>query len=185
MTRKRRRRTHDLSLRHQHEHQVIARLMLLGWTINRIARQLHRTPRAIRYTIATPVFRSRFDELQREFFAGLDRRTTHLLQVAILTLQRMLRHPDWRARATAIDHVLHLHGRYVDSIDLRGRVQHAHAHTHEPSLVRFGELPVEAMTDEMKTKMRELLALVRQGQERRPLPAGMIAPNANGDTKQA
>ena len=43
-----------MSLRHETKRQVIARLLLLGWTAERIAKHLGCTARAVRYAVAKP-----------------------------------------------------------------------------------------------------------------------------------
>ncbi len=150
-----------MRLRHETQRQSIARMLLLGWTAERIARRLDCTSRAVRYAISTPEFQTMFETRRREHFATLDRRASRLLYAAVKALFRMLRHPDWRARDAAIEKILKIHGRYVEKLDLPGQLTHAgtiqHAHEH-----RLGILSEEDMDAETRTKARELLVLVRE-----------------------
>ena len=70
---RRRTRLRPMDLRSQTQRQVIARLMLLGCTGERIARRLGCTARAVRYAISTPEFEQLFNQLQAERLKILDR----------------------------------------------------------------------------------------------------------------
>ena len=100
-----------MDLRYETQRQWIARLLLLGWTAEQIARRLGRTPRAIRYAISTPEFQTLFAQLQREQLKVLDRRMSRLLLAAVKPLARMLKHSDWRARDAATEKILRMHAK--------------------------------------------------------------------------
>jgi hypothetical protein len=80
-----------------------------------------------------------------------------LLHGAVDTLEKLLRHPDWKARESAVAHVLRIHGKFIDRIDVTGTLEHR-----GPLQLRQVEL-VEgsSMTDEMRAKATELLKLQR------------------------
>jgi hypothetical protein len=159
-------RPRPLDLRRDAQRQMIARLLMMGWGIERIARKLHVTSRAVRYHISTPDFETLFTRLQREHLARVDRQMNALLPGAVDTLEKLLKHPDWKARDAAISHILRIHGKYLDRIDLTGQLDHTGSVRHvQAELV--DETP---WTDEMRTKARELLALQRQMLQRQ-LPA--------------
>ena len=61
---RRRVRPRPMDLRYETQRQWIARLLLLGWTAEQIARHVGRTPRAIRYAISTPEFQTLYAQLQ-------------------------------------------------------------------------------------------------------------------------
>jgi hypothetical protein len=146
-----------MDLRRQTQRETIARLLLLGWTAERIARRMGYTPRAIRYHIATPEFESLYTKLQREHLQRVDRKLGSLLNGAVDALERLLKHSDWRARNAALEHVFRINSKYVERYDISGTLDHRHQ-------VRpvQGELVDDAMTDEMRVKARELLQLQRQ-----------------------
>jgi hypothetical protein len=167
-----------MNLRVETQRQVIARLLLLGWTAERIARKLHCTSRAVRYAISTDEFQTVYAELKRDHLSRVDRQMSALLLGAVDALGRLLKHQDWRARDAALQHILRIHGKYIDKIDITsqvdhsGRIQHAHDH-----LGRFMGLPEGPMTDELRVKTRELLAAVRKMREPKALPARLTDPS--------
>jgi hypothetical protein len=150
MMRKRRVRSRPMQLRHVATRERIARLLLLGWTGERIAERLNCSTRQVRYAVATPEFQTLFDHLQKEHFKALDQKMHRLLHGAVTALHRQLKHPDWRARDAAIEKVLRVHGRYVEKLDLTGQVDHQH---------RFGVLPEAVMTDEMRHRAARSLGV--------------------------
>jgi len=157
---RRRVRPRPMDLRYETQRQWIARLLLLGWTAERIARRLGRTPRAIRYAISTPEFQKIYVELQHELFQHIDRRIHKLLAKAVAALARLLKHPDWRARDAAVEKILRMHAKYVERIDVTGTLDHTGQVRHDVNrhLLR---LPMDDMTDEQRTWARQLLASVR------------------------
>ena len=158
MTLKRRQLTsRPMRLRHEAHRQLVARLLFLGWSGERIARKLHCTVRSVRHCIATPEFRTVFADYQREQLATVDHRMGALLGEAISTLDRLLKHPDWRAKDAAIEKILRIHGKYLERLDLVGRVDHHH-HT--------GSAPEIVMSEETRAQLREALTLWRQHQPR-------------------
>src|SRR6185295_18666938 len=86
-----------MALRTETQRQVIARLLLMGWTAERIARKLQCTSRVIRYAISTPEFQALYTRLEQERYQGIDRRMHALLGGAVDTLEKLLKHPDWKA----------------------------------------------------------------------------------------
>jgi hypothetical protein len=140
-------------LRRQSQRETIAHLLLLGWPVERIARKMHCTGRAVRYAIDKPEFRVLFEQFQHERLQRVERQLGSLLNGACDALDKMLRHPNWQARDAALNHILRVHGRYIDKIDVRGHLDHAR-HVQ-------AELVDGQMTEEMRTKARELLALQR------------------------
>jgi hypothetical protein len=138
-----------MRLRYRAQHQVIARLLLLGFTAEGIAKRLGNcTPRSVRYAIARPEFEELFATMQRDYFKRLDQKMNRLLYGAVVALRRQLKSHDWRARASAIEQVFKIHGRYVEKIDHTGHVSHAHQH----------QLAMDELTDEQRTWARLLLA---------------------------
>ncbi len=169
---------HGSIKRDQATRQMILRLLMLGWSQERIAKKLHRSARQVRYIESRPSFVAEFEALQREYFRGVDQQMRRLLKSANLTIKRLMKHKDWRARAWAVEQTMRVHGRYLDRLDLtgslthtvEGQVDHRHAHV-------VGYIPPEQMTPEVSTKVRELLALTR------PKPPGndkLLGMNGNG-----
>jgi hypothetical protein len=151
-----------MDLRRQTQRETVARLLLLGWTAERVARKMGVSARQVRYHIATAEFEALYTKLQQEYLQRVDRQLGALLTGACDALERLLKNPDWRAREAAIHHILKVHGRYIERVDVSGsfdQVRHVH-----------GELVEGQMNDEMRTKARELLALQR-GMLQRSLPA--------------
>ena len=172
----RRVRPRPMGLRNETQRQVIARLLLLGWTAERIARKLHRTSRMIRYAISTAEFQTLYADLQREHLGRVDRQMSALLLGAVEALMRMLKNPDWRARDAAIEKVLRVHGRYVEKYDISGSLTHRYEHDHQGRFT--GEIlegQIE-MSEEVRTKARELLEMARRT---RAIPARLTDPSAN------
>jgi hypothetical protein len=87
-----------------------------------------------------------------------------LLQGAVEALERMLRNKDWKARDSAISHILRIHGKYIDRVDLTGQLDHTGSVRHV-----HAELVEGSMSDEMRAKAMELLKLQR-GMLQRQLP---------------
>ncbi len=176
----------SVSQRYTAQRQRIARLLLLGWTAERIGKRLGLKRRTVTYALATPEFQVLFADLMKQHFKTLDARLAHLLDEAISAMFRMLRHRDWRAVDSAVEKVLRVHGRYIERLDISGTFNHAGSiqHNHDHSHHVFGVLPDEAMTDEMRARARELLQLAReQHAARRALPSRFQDPNlaTNGD----
>ena len=151
---RRRVRPRPMDLRYETQRQWIARLLLLGWTAEQIARHVGRTPRAIRYAISTPEFQTLYAQLQREQLKVLDRRMSRLLLAAVKALARMLKHSDCRARDAATEKILRMHAKYVERIDLTGTLDHTGQVSHVHQL---GLGPMDDMTDEQRTLARQLL----------------------------
>jgi AcrR family transcriptional regulator len=160
-------------LRRQSQREIIARLLLLGWTAERVAQRLHVTPRAIRYHLATPEFEALYTKLQQEYLQRIDRKLGSLLHGAVDGLEKMLRHSDWRARDAAIEKILRIHGRYIERVDVSGTLDHTGQVRHV-----HAELVEGSMSDEMRQKARELLAMQR-GMLQRQLPARLTSPDPN------
>jgi hypothetical protein len=145
-----------MRLRYDAQRQLIARLLLLGWTAERIGKRLGCTARAVRYTISKPKFQELFERLQEEQLKALDHKMSRLLHRAARTLERQLRDRDWRCRASAIETIVKMHGRYIEkrdvssTVDHTGHVGHVHHHQLEP-----------IMTDEQRALARELLRSFR------------------------
>jgi hypothetical protein len=165
---RRRVRPRPMQVRYETQRQTIARLLLLGWTAERVARKMGCTARAIRYHISTPEFEALYGKLQREYLQRVDRKLGSLLNGAVDALERMLRHKDWKARDAALQHIFKIHGKYVERFDItgtldpRGQVRHVEA-----------ELVEGPMSDEMRAKATELLQLQRQAIQK-SLPARFV-----------
>ena len=173
-------RSRPMNLRVETQRQVIARLLLLGWTAERIARKLHCTSRAIRYAISTDEFQTLYADLQRAHLSRVDRHMSALLLGAVEALDRMLRNPDWRAKSAAVDHILRVHGKYIEKFDVSGSLTHGGTvqHDHQGRFMREGDLlPADMMTDELRIKTRDLLAEFRKLREPRALPARLSDPS--------
>jgi hypothetical protein len=133
-----------MDLRRQTQRETVARLLLLGWTAERVARKMGVSARQVRYHIATPEFEALYTKLQQEYLQRVDRQLGALLTGACDALERMLKHSDWRAREAAIHHILKVHGRYIERVDVSGsfdQVRHVQ-----------GELVEGQMNDEMRQK---------------------------------
>ena len=174
----RRIRPRPMDLRHEAHRQVIARLLVLGWTAEQIARRLGRPPRAIRYAISTPEFQTLFAALQREHLKILDRKMSRLLHEATRALARLLKHSDWRARDAAVEKILRMHAKYVERIDVTGTLDHTGQVRHDVNhhLLR---LPMDDMTDEQRTLARRLLQSTQATQRPRVLGVGDDQPRQN------
>jgi hypothetical protein len=157
-----------MRLRYEVQRQLIARLLLMGWTAERIGKRLGCTSRAIRYAISTPQFQDLFERLQQEQLKTLDRKMSRLLHSAVKTLAKMLKHKDWRARDAAAEKILKMHSRFVERIDVSGSVDHkgAIAHAHQHQLEESDD-----MTDEQRTAARLFLQSTRSTQPRALPPA--------------
>jgi hypothetical protein len=164
-----------MALRRQTQRETFARLLLLGWTTEKIARKLKVTPRAIRYAISTPEFEALYAKLQQERYQAVDRKMHALLGGAVDTLEKLLRHPDWKAKSVALEHILRIHGKFIDRIDLTGRVEHTGAFQphHQGELVDGN-----SMTDEMRQKAIELLKLQRAMYPPKALPARIASQDS-------
>jgi hypothetical protein len=126
-------------------------LLLLGWSVTRIAKRLHCTDRAIRYAIDKAEFQTLFDTLQQEHFQAVHHQLGNLLTGAVDALEKMLRHKDWQARDADLEHIFRIHGKYFERIDVFDHSRHVQ-----------GEPADESMSDEMRQKARELLTMQRQ-----------------------
>ena len=71
--------------------ETVARLLLLGWPVERIARRLHCHHRTITRAIASPEFQKRYAELEREHLSRIDRHLKALLDGAMDALEKMLK----------------------------------------------------------------------------------------------
>jgi hypothetical protein len=131
------------------------------------------TARAIRYHIGTPEFEALYAKLQREHLQRVDRKAGSLLNGAVDALEKLLKHHDWRAREAAIQHIFRIHGKYVEKIDLSGQLEHTGSVRHV-----HAELVEGGMSDEMRDKARELLAMQRQMFQRQ-LPARLNDPRSD------
>jgi hypothetical protein len=154
-----------IDLRRQTQRETIARLLLLGWTAERVARRMGVTARAIRYHLATPEFEVLYAKLHGEYLQRVDRQMSALLGGAVEALEKILKHPDWRAKDAAVEKILRVHGKYVEKFDITGTLEHT-----GPAQLRQVELVPEGMSDEMCQKARELLAMQRT-MFQRALPA--------------
>ena len=151
----------SLDLRREVTRNTIARLLLLGWTVERISRRMHCHPRTVTRAISTPEFQQTYADLQREQLARVDRKMNSLLDGAVDGLEKQLKNPDWRARDSAISHILRIHGKFLDRIDFTGQLDHTGQVRHVQA-----ELVEGSMSDEMRQKARELLALQRERLQR-------------------
>lgn len=141
-------------LRRQVQQRTIAHLLMLGWSVERIARKMHRTGRAIRYVVDRPDFQRLFEEMQQEALELMHRKMTSLLGGAVDALEKLLKHPDWRARDAAVEQVLRVHGKFIDRVDV---------HLGQPRQVEAQLVSGDTfMTEEMRQRTIELLALARQ-----------------------
>jgi hypothetical protein len=158
-----------IDLRRQTQRETIARLLLMGWTAERVARRMVVTARAIRYHLATPEFEVLYAKLQGEYRQRVDRKMSALLGGAVEALEKMLKHPDWRAKDAAVEKILRVHGKYVEKFDITGTLEHT-----GPLQLRQVELidgAAGGMTDEMRVKAMELLRLQRAMFTPKALPA--------------
>lgn len=107
--------------------------------------------------------------LEQDYFNALDRKIKNTLDLGVNALIRQLQNKDWRARDSATEKVFRLHGRYIDRVDLRGSLNYTGQvhHQHDHQLRLDEDVP---MTDELRLKAREVLALVRQQQQPKALP---------------
>jgi hypothetical protein len=89
-----------MRLRYEAQRQLIARLLLLGWTAERIGKRLGCTSRSVRYAISAPKFQEIFERLQQEQLKTLDRKMSRLLHSAVKTLAKMLKHKNTKTGST-------------------------------------------------------------------------------------
>jgi hypothetical protein len=161
----RRIRPRPMDLRRETQQRLIATLLLLGWSVARIARKLGCTERAIRWRMDQEEFQRLFDTLQQEHFKTVHRKLGSLLNGAVDALERLLKHSDWKARDAALAHIFKISGKYIDNVNLTGTLDHTGQVRHV-----HAELVEGSMSDEMRDKARELLKLQRQMFQRQ-LPA--------------
>jgi hypothetical protein len=117
------------------------------------------------------------DELEKDLFRAVDKRISLLLLETVATLRRLLRHQDWQANIEAVDRVLRMHGRYIEKLDIRGTVQHAHSGT-VGVVGAIGHLSEEEMTDEMRDHAR---ALLKGARKIIPIKASKLTTGPVGD----
>jgi hypothetical protein len=163
-----------MALRRQTQREIIARLLLMGWTAEKVARKMHVTPRAIRYCLASPEFEVLYAKLQQERYQAIDRKMSALLGGAVEALEKMLKHPDWRAKDAAVEKILKVHGRFVEKFDITGTLEHTGpGQLRQVDLVEGG-----SMTDEMRQKATELLKLQRAMFPPKALPARIASQDS-------
>jgi hypothetical protein len=150
--------------------EVIARLLLMGMTASEIARQLKVKRDRIRYHVSTPEFQALALALHKEHLDALDKKINRMLFLAVKALEKNLKSKDWRCRASAIEQVLKMHGRFLERISITGSLDHQHQHKHAHAV---GIVSEEAMSDRQRDLTRELLQSFRQP---RALPPGLHDP---------
>jgi hypothetical protein len=171
-------RKRPMALRMSTQYELIARFLLMGWTARAIARHLHVKEERVRYAVATPEFETLTKKLLAEHLQVLDRKIEHLLYAAVRALQKQLRHRDWRARASAIEQILKIHGRAPGSVSIMGQVNHTSQVSHQHVLV-VGE---REMSDEERRLVYQLLALRKpKPKQLPPGPTNPVLTNRNGD----
>jgi hypothetical protein len=149
-----------VALRTETRRELVARLLILSWSTERIARTLGMSTKSIHRIIGTPEVERIYQDLQQQQLKHVDRRLGHLLNGAVDALERLLRHNDWKARDAALQHIFRIHGRFIDKVDLTD-------HRGEVRQVQGELLPHEMeMTDEMRLHARQLLAVQRQALQR-------------------
>lgn len=145
-------------LRADGQRERVARLMFLGWSTQRIATVLKCTAQQVRDLVATPEYQGLYAHYEREQLTRLDKKMGRLLLSAVITLAKMLKHPDWRARDAAIEKIMRVHGRYIEKLDLSGTVTHAGVVGH---LYQVALPPMDDLNSDQRRLMRELLASYR------------------------
>jgi hypothetical protein len=165
-----------MNLRRQYQRELIARLLLMGWTAEKVGRKMKVTPRAIRYAISTPEFEALYAKLQGEYLQRVDRKMGALLGGAVEALEKMLKHPDWRAKDAAVEKILRVHGKYVEKFDISGTLEHT-----GPLQLRQVELVEGGMSDEMRAKAAALLKLQRTMFPPKALPARITSHHDEHD----
>lgn len=160
------------TLRADGQRAKVARLMFLGWNTQRIATALKCTAQQVRDLVATVEFQTAYAQYEREQLTRLDKKMGRLLLSAVITLAKMLKHPDWRARDAAIEKIMRVHGKYIERLDLTGTLDHtgAIAHLHQASLVLP---PADDLNPDQRRLMRELLTSYRAAHPK-ALPAAVL-----------
>jgi len=144
----------------------LARLLLAGQTLVEAGQRLKKSRHYLLSITQFPEFQAYMADLEQDYFSALDRKIKNTLDLGVNALIRQLKNKDWRARDAAIEKVFRLHGRYIDRVDLRGSLNYTGQITHDHQL----SLDDTTMTDELRLKAREVLALVRQQQAPKALP---------------
>jgi len=156
--------------------RLVARLMVCGWPATKIARRLHRTPRAIRYLVGTPEFGAVYAQYEAEVLEVEDRKVRRLWPTTVRRLLRLLKHPDPRIALDAIDQVHTMLGPLIE--------RHVAQALERPAGSRSGfvaegnaagVIPAEVVTDESRELARQLMRSIRAAQPQRDLPADVIA----------
>jgi hypothetical protein len=145
-----------VALRTETRRELVARLLIMSWSTERIARRLGMSTKSIHRIIGTPEFERIYQDLQQQQLKHVDRRLGHLLNGAVDALEKLLTNKDWKARDAALQHIFRIHGRFIDKVDVSGQLDHRSQVRHVE-----GELMEDAMTDDMRLKARELLSLQR------------------------
>jgi hypothetical protein len=154
-----------MHLRYETRAQRIMRLMLAEFSTEEIGRKLRITGRTVRYACSLPSFQTAYQRLEKEHFEAVDRKMACLLREAVRALRKQLRHKDWRARDRAIEHVLRLHGKFVERYDISGRLSHTGQVSHQHQL---GTVPLDDMIPEARQLARRLLEITRQTRQLPP-----------------
>lgn len=157
----------------------VVRMMFLGWSTAKIAAALHCSAETVRDLLASAEFQSAFHQYEQEQLATMDRQIKYGLCVAVKVLLAQLKEVDWRARDSAIQTFLRLHGRLLDRLDVEhhGEIQQ----TRSSDIIDLDALP-EAVQDEVRLLRRRLLELTRI-KRRTPLTQPVEMPT-NGHEEQ-
>ena len=156
----------------------LARLLLAGQTLVEAGQRLKKSRHYLLSITQFPEFQAYLADLEQDYFSALDRKIKNTLDLGVNALIRQLKNKDWRARDSAIEKVFRLHGRYIDRVDLRGSLNYTGQVTHQHQL----GLDDGPMTDELRQKTAEVLALLRQQQQPKALPARISSPDAHTTT---
>jgi hypothetical protein len=136
----------------------LARLLIMGYTIQVAARKLKKDYTHLRKLACLPEFKAYLQELERDYYTALDTKIRHLQGAAVKTLEKMLSDRDWRARDAAAEKLLRLNNK-LDRLQVSGSIDHQHAHQHAHAHAVMTE---DAMSPRQRELARELLTSMHQ-----------------------
>ena len=91
-------------------------MMFQGLSTAQCAKALHCSAETVRDLSATPEFQTLYAEYERQMMQTVDRAMPRLLLMAVVAMAKLLKHPDWRARDSAVTKILTLHGPLVQHL---------------------------------------------------------------------
>lgn len=156
-------------LRTATQRQLVCRLLFVGVKTERIAKKLHCSAETVRDLIATPEFMSLYAQYEKQQLARVDRALPRLLTEAIDALIKLLKHPDWKARDSALTKVMQLHGPVLTQFIAR-----LHERGVQPGAAV--EQPLDDMTPEVRAATIAYLKATRAAMDPRRSLVDRLTP---------